>query len=220
VEDGAKVNPANGVILQIIDDDDATVGVDWNAPKEIQFHTDFFEKEGWPSENGQISSMMPPPDPSDMPPPPEGEEPPQPLYDVRFYAADTVLNGDLYNGSGYYGQPAKQLYLTLGKGAVLNGSVSATETIHVDENGKQNTHFTIDEYYYLGHVANRVFSNGDNAVEVVLESGSEWNVTKEGVISSLTVCEGAKLCGKVTLDGKEIIPEPGRTYTGKLVVSK
>ena len=221
VEDGAKVSPADGIILQVIDDDDATVGVDWNAPKEIQFHTEFNEKEGWPSENGQISSMMPPPDPSDMPPPPpDGEEMPAPQPDVRFFASDTVLNGDLYNGSGYYGQPAKQMYITLGKGAVLNGSISATETIHVDENGKQNTHFTIDEYYYLGHVANRVFFNGDNAVEVVLESGSEWNVTKEGILSSLTVCEGAKLSGKVTLDGSEIVPEAGKTYTGKLVVSR
>ncbi|MBR2717052.1 MAG: hypothetical protein IKD79_04875, partial [Oscillospiraceae bacterium] len=159
VKDGAKVNPADGVLLQIIDDDDATVGVDWGSDIELEFHTEFREKEGWPSENGQISSLMPPPDPSQMPPPPPpGEEPPPPPGpDVHFTVRNTALAGDLYNGSGYYGQKAKQLYLTLGEGAELTGSVSATETIHVDEKGNQNTHFTIDQYYYLGHVANRYF---------------------------------------------------------------
>jgi len=220
IEDGAKVNPADGVLLQIIDDDDMTVGVDWNAPKEIQFHTDFYEKEGWPSENGQITSKMPPPDPSDMPPPPPGdEEMPEPRFDVHFKASDTALTGDLYNGSGYYGQQAKQLYVTLGKGASLTGSISATETIHVDENGKQNTHFTIDEYYYLGHVANRVFFNEDNKVEVTLEAGSSWTVTKPGIITALTVMDGACLNGTVRVNGSDVRPEPGKTYTGIVEVS-
>ncbi len=222
VEDGAKLRPKDGVLLQIIDDDDMTVGVDWGAEREIQFHTDFYEKEGWPSENGQITSKMPPPDPSDMPPPPpvpEGEEPPgPPKLDVSFHAADAELKGDIWNGSGYYGQQAKQLAVTLEKGAVLTGAISATETIHVDENGKQNTHFTSEEYYYLGHVANRPFLNGDNTVAVALEDGAVWNVKGEGVISSLTVQAGARLNGSVTVDGADIVPQPGVTYTGTITV--
>ena len=219
VEDGARVTPKDGVLVQVIDDDDATVGVNWGGEKELEFHTEFHEKEGWPSENGQISSRMPAPDPSDMPPPPPGmEEMPEPQYDVRFTAADVTLAGDLFNGSGYYGQKAKQLYVTLGKGASLTGAISATETIHVDENGKQNTYFTSEQYYYLGHVANRPFYNGDNAVEVTLEPGSVWNVTGEGVITSLTVKEGAALNGQVTVDGETVIPQAGKTYTGAIVV--
>ena len=211
VENGAQVQAEDGVLLQILDDDDATVGVNWNGEKELQFHTEFNEKPGWPSENGQISSMMPPPDPADMPPMMEGmEPPPEPLYDVHFTVTDAKLEGALYNGSGYYGQKAKQLYVTLGAGAVLTGTISATETIHVDENGKQNTHFTSDQYYYLGRVANRVFFNGDNTVEVTLQAGSVWNVTEAG---------GAVLNGSVTVDGAAIVPEAGRTYTGKIVVS-
>ena len=222
IEDGAQVNTGSGVLLQIIDDDDSTVGVDWGAEKELQFHTEFREKEGWPSESGQITSQMPPPDLTELPPPPPpppGEEMPEPQFDVRFSAADTELTGDLYNGSGYYGQPAKQMYVTLGAGAVLNGRISATETIHVDEHGKQNTGFTIDQYYYLGHVANRPFLNGDNAAEVTLETGSVWNVTGEGLLSALTVQEGAVLNGTVTLDGRELVPEAGRTYTGRISVT-
>ena len=221
VKDGARIRPADGVLLQIIDDDDATVGVDWSSKVELEFHTEFREKEGWPSENGQISSLMPPPDPSDMPPPPPpgDDAPPPPQFDVHFDAAGVTLAGNLYNGSGYYGQKAKQLYVTLGEGAELTGAISATETIHVDENGKQNTRFTIDQYYYLGHVANRPFHNGENDVEVTLKAGSVWNVAGAGILSALTVEEGAVLKGTVTVDGETLVPVPGTTYQGKITVA-
>ncbi len=218
VSDGAQLKVKDGVILQIMDDDDMSVGVDWDSPYELHFKTEFNEKEGWPSENGQISSMMPPPPPPPVPEDPEMDPPPPPQFDVHFRASDVTLNGDLYNGSGYYGQKAKQLYVTLGKGAVLNGAIAATETIHVDENGRQNTHFTIDEYYYLGHVANRNYFNGENNVEVTLEAGSVWNVTKESLITSLTVMEGAVLHGKVLLDGEEIVPVAGQSCKGRIVL--
>lgn len=221
IKDGSQINVKDGVLLQIIDDDDSTVGVDWSSPIMLHFFTEFNEKAGWPSENGQISSMMPPPEKPPMPPMEgmEDMEMPEPRFDVNFKASDVTLSGSLYNGSGYYGQKAKQMYVTLGAGATLNGGISATETIHVNEKGEQNTHFTIDEYYYLGHVANRVFHNGDNAAEVVLEAGSVWNVTEEGLLTALTVHEGATLNGTVSVDGTVIVPEPGKTYTGKIVVA-
>ena len=150
---------------------------------------------------------------------PEGEEPPEPpRFDASFTMAGVELEGDIFNGSGYYGQRAKELTVTLEGGAVLTGCVSATETIHVDESGKQNTHFTSGEYWYLGHVANRPFFHGDNTVSVVLEPGSVWNVKGEGVISSLTVKSGAALRGTVSVDGTEIVPAADKTYTGRIVV--
>lgn len=218
VSDGAKLVTGDGVILQVIDDDDMSVGVDWDSPIELHFKKEFFEKEGWPSENGQISTMMPPPPPPPMPEGPEGEGPEPPQFDIHFRASDVELNGSLYNGSGYYGQKAKQLYVTLSSGAVLNGDIAATETIHVNEKGEQNTHFTIDEYYYLGHVANRSFFNGDNDVEVTLEEGSVWTVKKESLLTSLCVHQGAELKGRMFLDGEEILPEAGRTYKGKILL--
>ncbi len=222
VDGGARLAPRDGVLLQIIDDDDMTVGMDFHSPIGQRFNTTFDEKAGWPSENGQITARMPPPDPSKMPPPPpmpEGEEPPEPpRFDVSFTLADTALAGNIYNGSGYYGQRAKELAVTLEAGAVLTGCISATETIHVDENGKQNTHFTSEEYWYLGHVANRPFFHGDNTVSVVLGPGSVWNAEGEGVISSLTVKTGAALRGTVLVDGTETVPAADQTYTGRIVV--
>ena len=218
VSDGAKVKAADRVLLQIIDDDDMSVGVDWDSPIELHFKTEFNEPAGWPSENGQISTMMPPPPPPPMPEGPEGEGPQPPQFDVNFRATDVTLDGDLYNGSGYYGQKAKQLYVTLGAGAVLNGTIAATETIHVNEHGEQNTHFTIDEYYYLGHVANRLFYNGENEVEVTMEAGSRWNVTAEGLVSLFLLQEGAEFNGKLLIDGETVTPETGKTYKGAITV--
>lgn len=146
-------------------------------------------------------------------------EMPEPQFDNHFNATDVTLKGDLYNGSGYYGQQATQLYVTLGKGCTLDGAISATETRHVDENGKQNTHFTINEYYYLGQVENRLFYNGDNDVEVTLVDGAVWNVTGDGILTALTVGEGCTLNGKVTVDGSEVVPEAGKTYKGDIRVS-
>lgn len=135
-----------------------------------------------------------------------------------FQATNVTLKGDIFNGCGYYGQDAKKLVVELGTGCVLDGAISATETIHVNEKGEQNTHFTINEFYYLGHVANRSFFNGDNFVEVTLKDGAVWNVTGEGIINALTVGAGCSFNGKLLQDGREIIPESGKTYEGVLTV--
>lgn len=223
IEDGTQLNAENGVLVQIIDDDDSLVGVDWSAKYELTFFTEFNEKEGWPSENGQITSCMelppPPPMPEDSYDPFDGADQAPPEFNVNFNAKDVSLKGDLYNGSGYFGGAAKQLYVRLGKGSELSGCISATEVMHVDENGRQNTHFTSQQYYYLGHVANRPYFNGDNSVEVVLEDGAVWNVAGEGLITSLCVGEGCVFNGCASIDGKPIDLKPGETYTGLIKVS-
>ena len=101
---------------------------------------------------------------------------------------------------------------------MLIGAISATETRHVDENGRQNTHFTIHEFYYLGHVENRPYYNGGNDVSVELSDGAVWNVTGAGILTSLTVGEGCRLIGTVSVDGKTIHPEPGVRYEGRIQV--
>lgn len=217
VIEGSELNSKAGILMQIIDDDDQTVGIDVESEIELDFHSDFYEKAGWPSENGQITSKMPE---DELPEEVESEW----LEgcgrdDVNFYAADVILKGDFYNGSGYYGQKAKELNITLAAGAVLLGTVSATETIHVNENGEQNTHFTEREYFYLGRVANRNFYNGDNNVSVRLGRGSVWNVTGEGILTSFVLEEGAQFNGNMTVDGVKLIPEAGKEYTGIIVVS-
>jgi hypothetical protein len=132
--------------------------------------------------------------------------------------------GNVFNGSGYYKQSANALEVSVGKGATLTGTVSLTETRHVDESGKQNTHFTINEYYYLGHVANRNYRNGNGTISVSLKDGGLWKVTGESLISKLVVnggsvegANGTKVVMKI--DGKVKPIKQGETYSGKIVIS-
>jgi len=132
--------------------------------------------------------------------------------------------GDLYNGTGYYGLGAVPLEVTIGEGAQLTGSISLTETRHIDETGAQNTHFTINEYYYLGHVENRNFNNGFSKVAVTVDSGGIWIVDGENLLNSLTIGDGriAGVDGRqvtMTVNGKGTAIEPGQSYQGEIVIS-
>lgn len=51
----------------------------------------------------------------------------------------------------------------------------------------QNTYFTINEYWSIGHVANLVNSNGANAIYMILTDDAVWNVTGTSLITSLTL---------------------------------
>lgn len=295
--DNAKLNTQSGVILQMIDNDDAIVGA-----SNAVFNTEFNEKAGWPSQNGQITSTMPksevasqgnhpcqPPTgapPQGMPPqgeppegvppqgqppagappqgqppqgqppmgnPPEGCPPPPHLAEQEEQHGDngtgtvvgadgqplnapqmggqnsanvTFKNGDyhgnLYNGTGYYGQQAAPMSVTIGENATLRGEISLTETRHVNEKGEQNTHFTISEYYYLGHVENHRYRNGDATASVTLDGGT-WQVTGENLLTELTLKSGKIIASDkqtvtMTVDGKATKIKAG-TYQGDIVIA-
>jgi len=279
IADNATLNSGSGILLQMIDNDDSTVGGSMNG-----FNTEFNEKAGWPSENGSVTEpgaaaaggmgggpggdmggreggapggRMPPrggmPDGTgdtsgDMGGR-EGGMPPQggmpggtggdmggrggegggpgggggPMAEgdsgAKLILTNGDYKGDVFNGSGYWGQSGNALEVSVGKGATLTGAISLTETRHVDENGKQNTHFTINEYYYLGHVENRNYRNETAEIEVVLKDGGVWNVTGEGLISSLKLEGGTIKNAKMTVDGEETPIKKGKTYTGNIVIS-
>ena len=65
----------------------------------------------------------------------------------------------------------------------------------------------------------RNFYNGDNDIHVTLTDNAVWNVTGEGMIASLTVGTNSKINGAVYLDGVLVTPEPGKAYTGTIVVT-
>ena len=150
----------------------------------------------------------------------------------------TELSGDIYNGSGYYGQTAVGVEINLGKDAVLNSAIAQTETIHTDainytskvlaegtsaEEAGQVTSFTIAEYYNIGHVANRFYNNGDNTIAVNLTDNAVWNVTGDCLLSSLSIADGAVVQGlggtvTMTVDGTETEIAPGE-YEGEIRLS-
>jgi hypothetical protein len=143
---------------------------------------------------------------------------------VKLVLTNGSYKGNVYDGSGYWNQSANNLEVTVGKGASLTGAISLTETRHVDETGKQNTHFTINEYYYLGHVANRNYRNGHATAAVTLKDGGVWKVTGESLISKLEV-NGGSVQGAnggsvvMKIGGKETPIQPGKTYSGDIVIA-
>jgi uncharacterized protein YceK len=203
--DNASLTSNSGVILQMIDNDDSTVGAQ-NGDGGPVFNTTFSENAGWPSENGSVSSAG-------------GQS-----NTVNLNLTNGVYTGNVYNGTGYYGQSGDVLNVTLGEGATLQGVISLTETRHVNENGEQNTSFTIEQYYYLGHVANRAYNNQNSNLAVTLSDGATWTVTDTSYLTSLTISDGTIQAadGKqvvMTVDGVETLIESGQTYTGDIVIS-
>lgn len=266
VKNGVELNSDNGILMQVMDNDDSTTGMNVET---FSFNTTHEEPEGWPSENGSVSSaqsgdaetteagdmggmvaadgtMTPPEGEGPMGPPPEGG-PGGPGGEMGGASGPVVnhlnvesseLSGDIYNGSGYYGQTAVGVEVNLGEDAILNGAIAQTETIHTDainytskvlpegtsaEEAGQLTSFTIAEYYNIGHVANRFYNNGDNTIAVNLTDNAVWNVTGDCLISSLSIADTAAVQGAngtvtMTVDGKETELVPGE-YEGEIRLS-
>ncbi len=267
VSDGATLNSDNGILMQVMDNDDSTTGMNTET---FSFNTTHEEPAGWPSENGNVSTEMSsdtdtteagdmegmigadgnmgggdamgaPPEgmpPDGDPGGPSGEGGSSGPVVNHLNVTGTELTGDIYNGSGYYGQTAVGIEVNLGKDAVLNGAAAQTETIHTDainytskvlpegtsaEDAGQLTSFTIAEYYNIGHVANRFYSNGDNTLTVNLTDNAVWNVTGDCLLSSLTIGDDAVVEAQngtleMTVDGEPTELAPG-TYEGEIRIS-
>ena len=200
VFDNAVVNAGNGVIGQMIDDDDSTVGMgDFST---MGFNTKLVEAAGMPSQTGNETG------------------PSSTCEEATFTFANGDYVGDLYNGTGYYGQAGDVLNVTVGENASLTGAIALTETFHgvpysaeakafadaaegveyvfIDKDFNvtaneadaayiQFTQFTIDQYYMLCRMLNHVYYNGYSAANVTVEKGGVWNVAGESLITYLKV---------------------------------
>ncbi len=224
VVDNSYLNPKDGVILQMIDNDDKAVGgafkpdiYDENGvliqPHDGPvFNHEFFEHPGFPGLDYECV-------------PQAGSD------KVTAKFTNCTLTGSIYNATGYrnvgdgsrgQGEP---LTVTLGEGASLTGSITSTTSKHVDEFGRPNNLFTQEQYYYLGHVTNVPYANGVNDVHVVLEGNAVWTAEGENLLASLTIGEHAVLAapeGKaltLTVDGEPAALEAGKHYEGKLVLT-
>ena len=230
--DNAELNPGNGIILQMIDDDDSTVGMgDFTT---MGFNTSLVEASGRPSQNGSETGAT------------TNNE------NVIMTLTNGEYEGNLYNGTGYYGQAGDVLDLTIGAGATLNGAVALTETMHglpysaeavaaldklagveyelmdadcnviggaSGEMGAEPawihiTTFTIDEYYLLCQMFNNIYWNGYSAINVVVDGGV-WVVTDECLITSLKI-EGGAVMGEVieNADGSLTLLPSDKGLTG------
>ena len=83
--------------------------------------------------------------------------------------SDDDLKGNIYNGSGYYGD-GQELTVNIKNGASITGAISATTIKHTTDGGKtQNTSIKEADYDQIGHVMNKPSYNGSNDVIVNVE---------------------------------------------------
>ena len=58
----------------------------------------------------------------------------------------------------------------------------------------------------------------NNGVWVKLE-GSTWQPKGQNYLTRLEVDGTSKILGTVLVDGTPVVPEPGRVYTGRIIVT-
>ena len=233
--EASMLNPANGIILQMIDNDEKTVG------GSDPFETYLYEEAGFPAEVAEDSDAA------------DGNT-------VELNLAKGSYAGDIYNATGYFGQAPDALTVNIAADAKLDGDIALASHVHgiwlngrkaedvvkaieeaneyhekvggyykntepveyvfLDEDGQvtedeakavaiQFTKFSIIEYYLMGHVLNMVNYNGLSSVDVNVKG--TWNVASTSLVSSLNIEKGAHVYGEITeLSDGSILIEPSK----------
>lgn len=217
-----------GVLIQVMDNDDATNGGMMATDAEENINGGFMNFLPTHEENAGFNTA-------------EAENNPETSQNFTFTNGD--YSGNIYNASGsdnsvYGSLPATTLNVTLGEGATLTGAAASTAAIHVTYDGSvavkenggyaydtledaeaildyQNTEFDMTHYFDIGHVANLVNYNGGNDINMTLTNDAVWNVEETSVISTLNVADDAQV----------VIPEDvtltvgDQSYTGGIITA-
>jgi hypothetical protein len=205
---GARFNPGDGIIVQVIDNDD---------PGPVMVNGVL--------ENAGVYTQ------------PTGEPTKVTTFDVTaVHSTDSVLSfsdislhGNFYNGlrggpatagGGPGGGPAVGLNLVLNfASSQVTGVITATLAEHLVD--------TIDSsnWWELGHVSNTPQAVINNGVIVALTDGSAWTVTGTSYLSALSLDATSRVAGprgkrvSLTVNGTATAITPGASYTGAIVVT-
>jgi hypothetical protein len=209
---GAKLAAKNGVIFQLIDDDDPGA----QGPNML-FSKAFVED----------NSVHPALDDATQDPTVAGPN------DAVVTFKNIAMNGNLWNGSrggvkqGPFGPPSsisRNLVLTLDN-AKLNGMASASWSQHV-QTTIQPPYFyayaNADDYKMLGEVTNAAEAAVNNGVIVSMVNGSKWTINSTCFLTSLTVQAGSSIVAlpgytvKLYDDGVLTPIVAGTLYNGNL----
>jgi hypothetical protein len=191
--DGADISSGSNVLVQIMDNDDDYVGLDsktvWGPDEPyyghyyknhmLTFNSKFHEGAGYSSSFAAKGAAF------------------NSGWVCNTTVTDGNYTGDMWNSTGYVGKNgATTLNITIGKNASLTGLISAGEFSHVVKD------FTVGGGDWsaaenLGHVTNQTCWNGYNSVNVTVEDGGKWIVTKPCIVSSVNVKTGGKITGKI-----------------------
>lgn len=199
---GARLNPRNGILLQIMENDDpGPVMVDgvllndgvYTEPTGDPVKVDSFD----------VSAVH--------------------STDATASFTDIALRGDFFNairgGSTAMGSPGGLNMVLSFTGCRVTGVISATQAHHAVST------ITSANWQQLGEVSNEVQPIINNGVIVTVGSGSQWSVTGPCYLSKLDIAADAAVTGagrggvSMTVDGTPTPITPGQTYTGAIVLS-
>ncbi len=156
-----------------------------------------------------------------------------------FVFTNGDYSGNIYNASGSDGLDGSELEVVFGEECMYTGAIASTSAIHVTYEGSlllrekgglafddaleaaafaeqyQNLSFDICEYWGLGQVANLTAFNGGNGIDITLKDGAVWQVTGTSLISSLTV-EGES---RVIVPAGAVLTVGEKTYTDCVITA-
>lgn len=125
--DNARLTSDSGVIFQMMDsDDDDRIGLltDTYGFSPVYDERNVCGGPGFPTVDRDVVDALSPNllDADSLPPAAEAQQ-------ISVSYANGLYSGNIYNGTGYYGQPGDSLAVTVGSGAVLDGDISLTSAV-------------------------------------------------------------------------------------------
>jgi hypothetical protein len=227
--DGAAITADNGVILQVMDSDDA--GADFMDPS-VPFRMSYTEESGVPvmvpgrdltaqnhdyaGKQLDFASMM------------QGKK----LYinkssglDVTASFSNMTLVGNIYNSTESFVNEkdvgvvsrASNLQVNL-TNVKYKGAISSSLAEHIDvDSGKPVK--TITSYREVSYIRNTTRGVINNGVSVALSGNSTWTVSDTSYMSRLTVGDGSSITGTMKVDGVATPVINGKVYKGNIIIS-
>jgi hypothetical protein len=205
---GAQLNPGNGIIMQVMDDDEPALD------RETMMYKDYEEPTGPVTKDDSHDICI------------------AKATDALANFSNIELKGDFYNSvrggpknnpmEGGISSGSKNLGLTFNN-ASITGVISASDALHYYIS-KYYPKIGIKDMMAFNRVINTPSAAVNNGVIVTLTNGSKWTVTGTSYLttlvldssSSVTVRKGSSV--SMTVDGaaKEI---KAGTYKGNIVIT-
>jgi hypothetical protein len=206
---GAKLTPGDGILVQVMDNDDPGPVVVNGVLENAGVYT---QPTGEPTKDPTFDVTVVHPD-----------------SDSVFSFSDIELTGNFYNGlaggpssgpAGPGGGAANGLNLVLNLAASrVVGTITATLATHFVDT------ITSANWWELGKVSNVAQPAINNGVIVALTGGSRWTVAGTSYLTALSLDASSSVSGPgrkhvtMTVDGTVTEIEPGGSYTGAIVLT-
>ena len=206
---GARLNPGDGIIVQVMDNDDPGPVVVNGVLENAGVYT---QPAGEPAKDPTFDVTVVHPD-----------------SDSVFSFSDIELTGDFYNGlaggpssapAGPGGGAATGLNLVLNlASSQVAGVITATLATHFVDT------ITAANWRELGRVSNVAQPAINNGVIVALTDRSRWTVTGTSYLTALSLDATSSVTGPgrkrvtMTVDGTTTAIEPGGSYAGAIVLT-